>query len=452
MTVDLQPFQYDFVYSKARHPAFAGGWCVGKTLSAIARSRIYSKLIPNNLGIIFRKTFRSLADSTLKDFERYTNLTVDGSRNYTDANGSVTMFRHIDELDSINQQNINLGWFYIEQGDELDSDREFFMLFGRLRRQLEPTPEFIKLKLPVRSGWVIANAGDHWMKELWLKGKLAQIARDIPDFQGQFAQLINVKSTENIKHIPPDTLASWQILKKASPAIYEQFVENNWDIGADQFIVIPSFKIDELEGIHIRYPDQRRIVSCDPSSGGDECVIYYMENWEVQEELLLHEKDTMKIAGHIKIMGEKHNINDYAIDSIGIGMGIADRLREMGCNVQYINSAEKPENSQYSSLRTEMWWHAQQLIFDKKIPYPKDPELRKQLSAPRYKVVNSNGLIQLEPKEKTKERLGYSPDRADAFIYGLYGTKYVQPYKHRDRWRDADDADIGSVVRSAMAA
>ena len=168
MEIVLKPFQYDFVYSKARHPAFVGGWNTGKTMTAISRARIYSRLIPENLGIIFRKTFRSLSDSTLKDFEKYTGLKVDGNRNLVDKNGSITMFRHIDELESINQQNINLGWFYIEQGEELDSDEAFFMLFGRLRRHLNPTPEFLALGLPERSGWVIANAGDNWMRPLWL--------------------------------------------------------------------------------------------------------------------------------------------------------------------------------------------------------------------------------------------------------------------------------------------
>ena len=133
MQIELTPSQFDFLYSKARHPAFVGGWNTGKTLCAISRAIIYSKGIANNLGIIFRKTARSLHDSTLRDFETYTSLKVDSDRNLIYPNKSIIMFRHLDEIDSINQQNINLGWFYIEQGDELDSNREFFMLFGRLR-------------------------------------------------------------------------------------------------------------------------------------------------------------------------------------------------------------------------------------------------------------------------------------------------------------------------------
>jgi hypothetical protein len=62
-------------------------------------------------------------------------------------------------------------------------------------------------------------------------------------------------------------------------------------------------------------------------------------------------------------------------------------------------------------------------IQNRKIPYPKDEELRRQLSSVRYKVVNSNGKIQLEPKDETKKRLKRSPDRADAFVYGVWAGK-----------------------------
>lgn len=229
MEITLKPFQYDFVYSKARHPAYVGGWNTGKTMCAISRSRIYSKGIPNNLGIIFRKTFRSLQDSTLKDFEKYTGLKVDGNRNLVDNNGSVTMFRHIDELDSINQQNINLGWFYIEQGEELENSEPFFMLFGRLRRHLQPTEQFKALGIPDRSGWVIANAGDHWMRPLWKEGRLDDSAKDT-GYDGVFSQLIEATTWENELHCTTDFLNSLKILEKECPEIYKQYVLNDWEV------------------------------------------------------------------------------------------------------------------------------------------------------------------------------------------------------------------------------
>ena len=157
--VKLKPWQDKFVFSPKRYPGMWSSWATGKSLSLIARAMVYTELIPDNLGIIFRKEFEDLRDSTLKDFELYTGLKVNSNRNVTLPNNSTIMFRHIEELNNI--QNINLGWYAIEQADELANDKEFFLLFGRLRRALKPTQEFLDLGLSLHTGFVIGNAGDH---------------------------------------------------------------------------------------------------------------------------------------------------------------------------------------------------------------------------------------------------------------------------------------------------
>lgn len=54
-----------------------------------------------------------------------------------------------------------------------------------------------------------------------------------------------------------------------------------------------------------------------------------------------------------------------------------------------------------------------------------DEELIRQLTTLRYNPPKSNGKISLELKHETKKRLGRSPDRADAFVYGLWALKEV---------------------------
>lgn len=233
----LNQYQDDFVFSKAKFPCLAGAWATGKTMSAIDRAEIYSKGIPDNLGCIFRKTARSLNDSTLQDFQKYTGVKVSADRNYDYPNGSRVMFRHLDELDSINQQNINLGWFYIEQGEELESDREFWMLIGRLRRDLKPSKEFESLGLQLRSGWVIANAGDNWIKKIW---------KDSP-FEG--SQLIEATTMDNAHNLPQDFLETLKVLEIESPDLYRQFVLNCWDVATTNR-VFPSSLLDHMKGRH----------------------------------------------------------------------------------------------------------------------------------------------------------------------------------------------------------
>jgi hypothetical protein len=217
----LKEFQHDYIYSPARHPAFIAAWGTGKTMSALMRAQIYSKFIPDNLGIIFRKEYTDLRDSTLRDYELYTGMKVDSERNATYKNGSMIMFRHIEELNSAILQNTNLGWFYIEQAEELPTDREFFLLFGRLRRQLSPSKEFQLLQerehMPLHTGFIIGNvAGDNWIKKIW---------KDKPDAK---YQLIEAQTKDNADILPPDFLEGLEDLKTRKPEIYRRYVLNDW--------------------------------------------------------------------------------------------------------------------------------------------------------------------------------------------------------------------------------
>ena len=139
-------------------------------------------------------------------------------------------------------------------------------------------------------------------------------------------------------------------------------------------------------------------------------------------------------------------IEHAAIDTIGIGKGIVDRLVELGCKVIPVNSAEKAANPlKHYNRRAEIWWHVMEQMFHRNIYRPEDPELCRQLTSVNYKVVNSNGQIKLEPKDETKKRLGQSPDRADAYVYGIWALQFVQGLKpHTDFKRVLEPVSRGS--------
>src|SRR3990172_5691644 len=121
MEIRLKTFQDAFIFSQSRYPAFIGAWATGKSMCGIMRGMKLSEDYPNNLGVIFRREFRDLEDSTCRDFENYTKLKIDSHREVR-VGSSVIMFRHLEELNNI--QNLNLGWFWIEQAEELDSDEQ----------------------------------------------------------------------------------------------------------------------------------------------------------------------------------------------------------------------------------------------------------------------------------------------------------------------------------------
>lgn len=334
---------------------------------------------------------------------------------------------HIEEIDNI--QNLNLGWFAIEQADELDSDHEFFFLLGRLRRSLAMTQEFQATGLPIRGGFVIGNAGDHWGKKLW---------KENPDEEFPCIEA-NTMAMQDI--LPKDYYEGLEIIHSKRPAIYQQYVMNRWDITNDAYAVIYAGSLNKLKSINIRFEKVKRIIACDPSLGGDECVIYVIENGRIEHQEIMHEGEADKIAIKIAELGEEFDVFDFVVDGFGPTAEVLVHLTKLvskyGKAVIPVNSAEvASEKDLYFNKRTEMWFYLSNLIYDKKIPFPEDEELRRQLLGARYEPVMRKGRVKLEDKQKTKKRLNCSPDRADAFVYGIYHLQFVNENRYKATPKD----------------
>lgn len=155
----LEPKQEEFIFAPEQNVVYVAGIGTLKTSSMIKRGMILSQESPDNLGVIVRKNFTDLRDSTIRDFELETGLHVTkDSKEAVLNNGSVVMFRHGDELPAL--KNLNLGWFGIEQAEEFPDSTPWDMLQMRLRR-----------KVRNRSGFLIANAnGRNWIHKRFLDG------------------------------------------------------------------------------------------------------------------------------------------------------------------------------------------------------------------------------------------------------------------------------------------
>lgn len=198
-------------------------------------------------------------------------------------------------------------------------------------------------------------------------------------------------------------------------------------VAEEKNVLITSLMLDALKGLVIHEPKIKRIVSIDPSLGGDECVFYFLENGKKVEEKILHERDTMKIVGEAVIFMAQNKCDDVIVDCIGIGKGIADRLNELKKRVQFFNSSEKAnKENDFANMRAEAYWYTMEQIRDKKIPELKDIELCRQLTTVPFKILNSKGKIILMPKDWIKKKLGRSPDRADTFAMGIWGLQAVE--------------------------
>ncbi len=138
--------------------------------------------------------------------------------------------------------------------------------------------------------------------------------------------------------------------------------------------------------------------------------------------------DTMQIVGWIAKYIQEFNPYKVCIDAGGGGVGVYDRLKELGYNnIVLIHFASKSVNPQkYLNKRAELWCSLKEFLSLENF-IVEDSILFQQLSSLEY-TYTSNGQIQLEKKEQLKKRIKQSPDGADAAAL-TFAIDAIQEYK-----------------------
>jgi phage terminase large subunit len=150
-------------------------------------------------------------------------------------------------------------------------------------------------------------------------------------------------------------------------------------------------------------------------------------------------QDLMTTAGRVvAIAREEAACGDVwiKIDEIGMGGGPLDRLREsdvarelkaLGIRVLGVNVAERPRDPErYELRRDEILFSLRDRFRTGQISVPPDDRLTAQLTSLRY-FYTSRGRLQVESKEKLRERGLRSPDRADALALAFAPLAHGAP-------------------------
>jgi hypothetical protein len=167
------------------------------------------------------------------------------------------------------------------------------------------------------------------------------------------------------------------------------------------------------------------IIGVDPAIGdNDRCVIIRRKARVAFECEVLRNYNTMELAGKLKTIIEREKPTKVFIDSIGIGAGVVDRLKEMGFScVVGINVARSANDKErFGNLRAELWSEMRDwLMGEIAVQIPDSDELHQDLCSLGYKH-RSNGQLLIESKDELKKRGMPSCDLADAlmmtFAYG----------------------------------
>ena len=151
-------------------------------------------------------------------------------------------------------------------------------------------------------------------------------------------------------------------------------------------------------------------------------------------------KDLMELAGIILTEYEACNYasrpNAIYIDAIGLGAGLADRLRELDLPAVAVSVSETASlKDRFGRLRDELFWTAREWFEGRDVFIPEDDTLIQEITSIRYKYL-STGKLKVESKDEMKRRGQRSPDVADAFVLtfseqGAVASGYSKSYTTR---------------------
>jgi phage terminase large subunit len=148
--------------------------------------------------------------------------------------------------------------------------------------------------------------------------------------------------------------------------------------------------------------------------GTDRSVLCKRRGNVVTEFKTWQNLDLMQLVGAVVNEAKLDKPAEICVDSIGLGSGVADRLRELGHVVRDVNVSESSAlEPTAAKLRDELWVKVKDWLNARACKLPKDDQLRQELVAPTY-TFTSNGKIKVEGKAEMKKRGLRSPDMADA--------------------------------------
>jgi hypothetical protein len=148
--------------------------------------------------------------------------------------------------------------------------------------------------------------------------------------------------------------------------------------------------------------------------GDDKSAITFRRGRVVYPQIVFGQCDVVDVAGRaIRAIEDWGEIPaQIAVDTIGIGAGVADLLRrKYPRRVVDVNSSLRLSDGQNYNLRARMWRDLREYLKNGAV-IPNDPELSTDLTALQYEF--RGGALLMESKDEAKRRGIKSPDRADS--------------------------------------
>jgi len=189
----------------------------------------------------------------------------------------------------------------------------------------------------------------------------------------------------------------------------------DWDASSDDTLIsldeaMAATKINYMPAEYIAMP---KVFGLDVARFGDDrTVVFIRQGLRAYAPIVLAKANNVEVATRIQSLYHEHKPARIYVDA-GAGAGVIDILRQtLNCVIEVPFGGGAIDGLKFLNRRAEMWYRLREWIRAGG-QIPNDSSLITELTAPVY-FFNANGKIQLEPKERIKDRLGVSPDLADA--------------------------------------
>jgi phage terminase large subunit len=161
-------------------------------------------------------------------------------------------------------------------------------------------------------------------------------------------------------------------------------------------------------------PDEPNILAVDVARfGNDETVIGHRRGPQFEFVSITTKEDTMQTCGRVIQAFHELKPSEIRIDTVGVGGGVYDRLKEQRFPVVEAVAGMKAQSDSvmpYLNARAEWFWNLRSKFLAGEIKIPKDQKY------------NSLGKLQMESKDEIKRRGMSSPDRADTLAIAFSGV------------------------------
>jgi hypothetical protein len=232
---------------------------------------------------------------------------------------------------------------------------------------------------------------------------------------GERESSIGREAIPDAQNSEPDTL-SWRRRRYIPNDLFRARILGEFPTSEDNAL-IPLRWIEAAVARSLPQEGYKRAAVDVARFGSDSTVIGIRVGSVLTRMEVIRGADTNEVVGAIKRIVYDEHPSSVAVDDIGLGAGVLDRLHDDGLGGFFaVNVAKAAFDSEhYANRRAELYWGLRERFRIGDIQIKDDPELVEELSSIRYHL-NAMGKIQIEEKHRMKQRLRRSPDRADMLM------------------------------------